>query len=159
VSRSPNTPGVEGDGIRDVDRVVRVATETLTAAVALVPVLLVGFFGSFAVGLGTGEDWHVVETFRSASGLNRAYVVYRSWGGAVGGIDSQVYVLPAATEWNERDRGLLLWSGDHIDSVRVVWDSDRALRVQARAQEGISLAEYSQGWSRSGFNVRTEPLP
>ena len=139
-------------------RAWRTAIETLAAVAAVAPLLLLGFVVSFVVGLNTGEDWHPGLTFPSPTGRAQARVVERHWGGATGGIDTDVFVMPSARQWTERDRGLLVWSGSDIDSVRVVWDTERSLRVQARADSGRALEEHSQAWPRSGFRVRTEPL-
>ena len=140
-------------------RASHTAVETLVAVAALAPPAIIGFFLMFAIGLGAGEDWRPVQVIASPSGSSKAHVVERLWGGAVGGTDTQVYLLASARTWTGQQRGLLVWSGDHVDSVRVVWDSERRLQVQARMSGGASLVEHTQTWSRSGFNVRTQPLP
>lgn len=153
--RLPVLPERQPNSSQTLQRARRTAIETLAAVASIAPLLLFGFIFSF-LGQDTGEAGHRVMSFPSPAGLSQAHVVYSEWGS--GDMDADVYVTPSATKWTERDRGWLVWSGTYVDSVRVAWDTEHLLRVQARMDSGCVLDEYSQAWSRSGYRVRTEPL-
>ena len=119
-----------------------------------------GFLGGAFMDFGGDGEYRPVSSVPSPQGNMRAdVVVYLEPGGALTGIASEIYLLPASKSWSPRHRGLLIWRarGIHVDGV--VWESDRAVRVRALNSAYRSAKEYSHAFTRRGFTARTEVVP
>lgn len=142
-----------------MQRAVRTTLETLAIVVAVAITGAIGAAASFFIMLGAGEVYRLQAVTTSPQASSRAYVVEGLWGGATGGTDTQVLVLPAEQRWSESRRGLLLWQCEHVDSIRVGWGSERDLRIQVRLMPGSRLTDYETGYARGGFRVTADSLP
>jgi hypothetical protein len=147
-ARAPPTPAA------------RMVTRWLLLPVAMAWLLGLGVLGGAFMDFGGDGDWRHESSVLSPQGNWRAdIVVYLEPGGALTGTASEVYVLPVARQWSPRHRGLLIWRARSTHVDRVIWESDRVMRVRAAMGWHDTVASVqgrAHAFARNGFSARTE---
>jgi hypothetical protein len=158
-SQSTTDAAAEAVGVRLVpiaQRAARTATETLAVAAGFVVTALLGVAATAFMDFAGEGEYSLVSSVQSPHGGTRAdIVIYDEPGGALSGIATEVYLLPATDRWSPRHRGLLIWRGEDIEVAGVDWESEHSISVRAIDSSLHRAKVDAEAYSRSGFTVRT----
>jgi hypothetical protein len=143
------------------ERITRTPAETLGIAFAAGMTLT----GCTAYVLLAGDAIdssfeHVGAVVSSPDDSSRAFVVRAIDGGFGGGYATKVFLLPRSAKWSHNNQGLLIWSGEEIDSVTVTWDSAHALCTRPSDRDMEYARKHREtdlnAYRRNGYAARTD---
>jgi len=155
---SPPKAGVEAPAPRAFltslrRRGVRTAVEALAIGGFALWSVIIGFVGVTFLEFWGEDEYRVRFWVDSPERKTRAYVVERaSPGGALGDLETQVYLVGATERWTRSSRGLLMWRSADLDVVDVRWDSANRIRVEIDPEGSPSDA---RAFRRRGFTAVT----
>ncbi|HYM82517.1 MAG TPA: hypothetical protein VEY91_14030 [Candidatus Limnocylindria bacterium] len=131
--------------------------ETLAIVAIFTWIAMLGFVSGACMDFGGDGEYRLRSTVASPQKTTRAYLVtYFTPGGVLGEVATEVYLLGASEMWSASHRGLLIWRSIDLDVVDVKWESERLLRVRARAEDLQESTSIAHAYARGGFTARTE---